>query len=210
MGSFAGSLVKADAHEIVLGGLAGANVGLLAGYSLLRLDVVEPRDFGWLSLFGAMGTVAGAGAGAPFSTNAMLAGLAIGPAAGMLTGALILPRLRRFSGGRSPVHGSGSSMRLASLPARTVASWSFVRRAGAPSDAPDDGDQRVPDRLVTSADIVDDGDAVGLWDGGFARSLKKVVEIADWAPMIGALPTAATGDPRAPTPVLLGVTGLWR
>jgi hypothetical protein len=128
----------------------------------------------------------------------------------MLTGALILPRLRRFSGGRSPVHGSGSSMRLASLPARTVASWSFVRRAGAPSDAPDDGDQRVPDRLVTSADIVDDGDAVGLWDGGFARSLKKVVEIADWAPMIGALPTAATGDPRAPTPVLLGVTGLWR
>ena len=96
MGLFTGSLVHNDAHEIVRGGLLGANAGFLGGYALLRTGAVEPSDFGWLSLFGALGTVAGAGVGAPFSTRAepapVLAGLAIGPAVGMLGGAILLPK----------------------------------------------------------------------------------------------------------------------
>src|SRR5262249_25051813 len=98
MGSFTGSVVQDDTHHILLGRLPGANGGFLAGYGLLKSDLVEPRDFGWLSLFGALGTVVGAGAGAGAShgnPTAIRAGLAIGPAVGMISGAIVLPRLRR-------------------------------------------------------------------------------------------------------------------
>ncbi|HXI59490.1 MAG TPA: hypothetical protein VNO55_25660, partial [Polyangia bacterium] len=83
MGSFTGSLFRNDAHEVVLGGLVGANLGFLGGYALLQSNLVEPRDFGWLSLFGALGTVVGAGAGAPFASSEsampVRAGMAVGP-----------------------------------------------------------------------------------------------------------------------------------
>src|SRR4029077_3632239 len=67
MGSFSGALVHTAPHEIVLVGLIGANAGFLGGYALLRTGAVDPSDFGWLSLFGALGTVAGAGVGGAFT-----------------------------------------------------------------------------------------------------------------------------------------------
>ena len=36
MGSFAGALIDRNPHEVTLGGLAGANVGFLAGWGLLK------------------------------------------------------------------------------------------------------------------------------------------------------------------------------
>ena len=98
MGSFAGALVNTDPHEVTLGGVVGANAGFLAGYTLLRTGAIEPGDFGWMSLFGAMGTVLGAGLGAPFSTRGtpqpVLAGLSVGPVVGMLAGYFLLPKLK--------------------------------------------------------------------------------------------------------------------
>ena len=98
MGSFAGALIDRNPHEVTLGGLAGANLGFLAGWGLLKADVVEPRDFGWLSAFGAAGTVVGGGVGALFSTREdprpVLAGLLVGPAVGLGVGAIVLPQLR--------------------------------------------------------------------------------------------------------------------
>ena len=101
MGSFAGALINRNPREVTLGGLAGANAGFLAGYGLLKMDVVEPRDFGWLSAFGAAGTVVGGGVGALFSTREdprpVLAGLLVGPAVGLATGAIVLPYLKGWT-----------------------------------------------------------------------------------------------------------------
>src|SRR5204862_526198 len=111
-----------------LGAAIGGGLALMApslhdrgGVALmLGGGAVDPRDFGWLSLFGALGTVAGAAAGAPFSTRSepapVLAGLAAGPAVGMLTGALVLPRLRRLAAPASAT----SSVRSIALPARVM------------------------------------------------------------------------------------------
>ena len=102
MGSFAGSLARQDAHDVTMGGLIGANVGALGGYALVRSGAIQPRDFGWLSLFGGIGTVLGGGIGAPFATKQdarpVLAGLAIGPAVGLITGYFLLPKLRAAIG----------------------------------------------------------------------------------------------------------------
>jgi hypothetical protein len=49
-GAFAGALASRDSHEVTLGGLGGANLGALLGYGLVKTDLVDPRDFGWLSL----------------------------------------------------------------------------------------------------------------------------------------------------------------
>jgi hypothetical protein len=99
-GSFTGALIDSDPRTIVLGGLVGANVGFAAGYGVTRTDLLRPEDFGWLSLAGAVGTVSGAGVGALFSTredrSPILAGMAAGPLAGMATGALMLPVLRKL------------------------------------------------------------------------------------------------------------------
>ena len=99
VGSFAGAYANRDSHEVVLGGLAAANVGFLAGYGALRYDLVEPRDFGWLSLAGAMGTALGGGIGAVFSNSSnprpVLAGLALGPVVGIGAGLIVVPRLHR-------------------------------------------------------------------------------------------------------------------
>ena len=111
MGSFAGALINRDPHEVTLGGLGGANVGFLAGWGLLTADVVEPRDIGWLSAFGAAGTVVGGGVGALFSKSddprPALAGLLIGPAVGLTAGAIVLPSLKNVLGGGS--RGSAAS-----------------------------------------------------------------------------------------------------
>ena len=102
MGSFSGAFRNPDAHDVTLGGLVGANVGFLTGYGLLRSGWIQPTDFGWLSLFGAMGTVLGGGIGAPFSSRQdarpVLAGLAVGPAVGMIVGAVLLPKLKAAMG----------------------------------------------------------------------------------------------------------------
>jgi hypothetical protein len=107
VGSFSGALANRDPHEVTLGGLAAANVGAAIGYGLVAYDWVEPRDFGWLSLFGAAGTVLGGGAGAIFSSatdpRPVLAGLTIGPAVGITVGAFVLPRLHSLTRSDSSV-----------------------------------------------------------------------------------------------------------
>ena len=190
-GSFAGALVQNDPHDVVLGGLIGANSGFLAGYTLLRTGAVDPRDFGWLSLFGALGTVAGAGAGAPFASRTdpapVLAGLALGPAVGMACGGLLLPKLRRLAN-------RPSSVGFRDLPARTLGGFSLTATPGAAQAG-------LGGRELLSSDIIaDDGPP-------FLRRLQAVVDVTEWSPLIGALPTP---DQVGSPPLLFGVTGRWK
>jgi hypothetical protein len=195
MGSFTGALVQNDSHAVVLGGLVGANAGFLGGYALLHSDAVDPNDFGWLSLFGALGTVAGAGAGAPFSTSSqpapVLAGLAIGPAVGMLGGALLLPRLHRWAN-KQP----GSPSRSSTLPPSSFSASSAPSRARA--FEPGSG---TPAHLPQSSDV-NASLAQPFW-----RSLRSIVDVTQWSPLVGALP--APGETGTP-PFLFGLTGLWK
>lgn len=102
IGSFAGSLAYKDggpdSHRVTMGGLIGANAGFGLGFLMLETEVVQPRDIGWISAFGGIGTLAGAGVGAIASSKdnpaPILAGLAIGPVVGMGAGAIIWPRVR--------------------------------------------------------------------------------------------------------------------
>jgi len=136
MGAFGGSLVSRDAHEVTFGGLVGANLGFAGGYALLRSGIVKPGDFGWLSLFAALGTVLGAGVGAPLAAQTdprpVLAGLAIGPAVGLAVGAIVLPKLRALRGRAATGTNSGE----------------------APSEALDSPDSRRPAGAGT---VLDDG-----------------------------------------------------
>ncbi|HVR04295.1 MAG TPA: hypothetical protein VMT47_19305 [Polyangia bacterium] len=189
-GSLAGSLVGTDPHEIVFGGLIGANAGFLAGYALMRSEIVDPRDFGWLSLFGALGTVAGAGAGAAVSAGSsapIRAGLAAGPATGMLVGALVLPRLRRSL-----------------TPSGPTASASTAPRdpdASAPEGGGAHAGARHAERGVgTGAGSDSDGSSL-------SRRLAQVGTVTDWQPLVGALPVSPDGGPA---PVLFGLTGHWK
>src|SRR5690606_27203399 len=87
IGSFTGALIEAEPRTIVLGGLVGANVGVATGFGATWAELVKPADFGWLSLAGTVGTVGGAGVGALLSSRTdrspILAGMAVGPVAGM-------------------------------------------------------------------------------------------------------------------------------
>ena len=60
----------------------------------MKTDLVDPRDFGWLSLAGAVGTALGGGVGAALSSKddarPALAGLAAGPLLGIATGAVLV------------------------------------------------------------------------------------------------------------------------
>ncbi len=60
--------------------------------------MIRPRDIGWISLFGGAGTLVAAAVTAIPSTrenpSPILAGLAIGPAVGMVAGAIIWPHIR--------------------------------------------------------------------------------------------------------------------
>ncbi|MDQ3266087.1 MAG: HEAT repeat domain-containing protein [Myxococcota bacterium] len=102
IGSFSGALAFRDGapelHRVSLGGLIGANAGFGIGFGLMKLGWIESRDIGWLSLFGGVGTLVGAGVTAPFSSGEnpapILAGLAVGPLVGMVAGGFIWPRIR--------------------------------------------------------------------------------------------------------------------
>jgi hypothetical protein len=186
VGSFAGAYANRDPHEVVLGGLAAANVGFLAGYGALRYDLVEPRDFGWLSLAGAMGAALGGGIGAVFSTQSnprpVLAGLALGPVVGIGAGAVIVPRLR---------HKAESA--AAFFPPPRVAGVRFALPA-----ASENGKQR------NSADVLAERKP-----SRFLAGLKLVqhhlFDVTNWTPVFGALPPLP-GDPN-PAPFFMGVSG---
>jgi hypothetical protein len=188
-GSLAGSLVGFDAHDIVFGGLVGANVGLLSGYGLLHAGLVDPRDFGWLSLFGALGTVAGAGLGAPFSAGSsapIRAGMAVGPPVGMVVGALVLPRLRRALAPSQP----------------TTAAL-----APTGGDATDTEPGAVADASTAAAAADRPATRAALEGSSLGRKLAQVGSVTDWQPLVGALPASPDGGPA---PVLFGLTGHWK
>jgi hypothetical protein len=52
MGAWTGAFTSRDSHQVTFGDLGGANLGALVGYGLVKTDLVDPRDFGWLSLAG--------------------------------------------------------------------------------------------------------------------------------------------------------------
>jgi hypothetical protein len=182
IGAFAAAAADPRAPRISGAGMLGADASFLAGYGLLRLDVIEPRDFGWLSLGGAIGTVGGGLAGAlltrPSDRAPLWAGLAVGPLAGMAAAGIALPWLRSLN--VSPATATGT-------PSRSVAA--ATASASAPSDA------------VSTTDVAVSGT-------GLRRRLNQVVGVSSCAPFFGALPAPA-GAP-APPPMLVGVTGLWR
>ena len=184
VGSFSGAFANRDPHEVVLGGLAAANVGFLAGYGALRYDWVEPRDFGWLSLGGAMGAALGGGVGAALSSQSnprpVLAGLALGPAIGLGAGAIIVPHLRHKA------EASAAYFR----PTR-VAGVRFELTA-------DHGQQR------TSADVLAERKP-SRFLAGLKLAQHHLFDVTNWAPVFGALPPAP-GDPN-PVPLFMGVSG---
>jgi hypothetical protein len=169
VGAFGGALVNRDPHEVTLGGLAGANVGALLGYGLLSQDWVEPRDFGWLSLFGAAGAVLGGGTGAIFSSannpRPVLAGLTIGPAVGITVGAFVLPRLHSLT--------HSDTVSFHNFGRRQVAGMSWQL-----------GDPTTPDAY--SSDILAHRSAPGFFSRT-AHHLGQAFEITQWSPYVGAL-----------------------
>jgi hypothetical protein len=195
MGSFSGAFFNRDPHEVTLGGLAGANAGFLAGYGLLRADWVEPRDFGWLSMGGALGTVVGGGLGAALSSRSnprpILAGLAIGPVVGMTGGALILPGLRKLS--------SRTSLHLQRGSAVAGMQFSFPPRAGA-AESP-------PGESATSAEVLADKAPPSLLRRA-GRRVKALVGVDSWTPMVGSLPPAP--GTSGPPPFIIGAAGILR
>lgn len=184
IGSFSGALVNRNPHEVVLGGLAAANVGFLAGYGAIRYDVVQSRDFGWLSLAGAIGAAAGGGVGAALSSSdnprPVLAGLAIGPVVGIGAGAFIVPHLRRRA-----------ETSVAFFPPPQVAGARFEL----PSSS---GKQR------TSADVLAERKPSRLL-AGLKRVRRHLFDVTNWTPVFGTLPPAP-GDPN-PAPLFVGVSG---
>jgi hypothetical protein len=183
VGSFAGAFANRDPHEVVLGGLAAANVGFLAGYGALRYQLVEPRDFGWISLAGAMGTALGGGVGAALSTRSdprpVLAGLSLGPVVGIGTGSIVVPYLRR----------------------RAAASAAFVpsaRVAGTRFELPEGGKQR------NSTDVLAERKESRFLTG-LKLAQRHLFDVTNWTPVFGSLPPVP-GDPN-PAPLFIGVSG---
>jgi len=203
MGAFSGSLFARDPHEITTGGLIGANAGLLAGVGLLQLHAVDGGDFGWLSLFGAMGTVGGAAVAAPFTSRdkpaPILAGLAIGPAAGMLAGALVLPHLHAGAAARSASISNGA-------PGTPGFFTRMARAVGPRRHAPRPGVDAA--KAMSSSELAAvDGDSATR---RFARALDQTIRVTDCAPLIGALPQPDSAPPGTPPPFIAGVTGHWQ
>ena len=190
MGAFSGALASRDPHEVTLGGLGGANLGALIGYGLVKTDLVDPRDFGWLSLAGAIGTALGGGVGAALSSKddprPALAGLAAGPLLGLATGAVLVPRLR-----------SSSESHSMFVPGRKVAGMSV--HLG-------DSDSANESAPATSADVLADAKPSAMKHA--LHELRNLFDVASWSPMVGALPQ----DPGTPgaAPFLMGVTGTLR
>jgi hypothetical protein len=96
-GAWLGALAESDARVVAASSITGANALFAAGYVSLSSDLLEPRDFGWISLGGAAGTLIGAGIGAPLSgrddRRPIYAGLGIGSMAGLLGGAIAVRTL---------------------------------------------------------------------------------------------------------------------
>lgn len=173
VGAFGSAFVNRDRAVVTGGGIAGTDLGFAVGYALVGTGLVDASDFGWLSLFGAAGTVLGAGVGAPFSSSTnpqpVLGGLAVGPLVGMGIGAWALPRLR-------------------TLRQRTTTAL--------PAFTPDD--PQAVSRTARLAVEESRGTALG-W------RLASVVEVTDWSPLVGAMPTPS--ESVAPAPFLFGVAG---
>jgi hypothetical protein len=193
VGAFGGALVSRNPHEVTMGGLIGANVGAIAGYTLPSQEWVEPRDFGWLSLFGAAGAVLGSGTGAIFSAKTdprpVLAGLTAGPAVGIAVGALVLPRLRSLT------QSDGGSVSFFNFGRRQVASMSLGLGSSSTTD-------------LTSADVLAKQPGPGFLSRT-AHHLGQAFEVTQWAPFVGALPPTP-GDPSGSTPFIFGVSGNWK
>ena len=185
VGSFTGAFANRDPHEVVLGGLAAANVGFLAGYGALHYDLVEPRDFAWLSLAGALGTALGGGVGAALSSSTnprpVLAGLAAGPVVGIGVGALVVPWLR---------HKADASVSYRRAP--TVAGTHFEL------PAQEEGKQR------NSTDVLADAKPSRII-AGLKLAQRHFFDVTNWTPVFGALPPPP-GDPN-PAPFFMGVSG---
>ena len=62
-------------------------------------------------------------------------------------------------------------------------------------------------RTLLSVDVLGDGPSHRR---DLTRLVKSVVQITDWAPMIGALPVGNAADAPAAPPMTIGVTGLWK
>ena len=185
MGAFSGAYFNRDAHDVTLGAMLGTNVGLAAGYGLMHTDLVQPRDFGWLSLGAAIGTVVAGGGGAFASTREnprpVLGGLAVGPVLGMVGGALLLPKLRTLGGGSANANAS-----------RTIAVNASSSEDTAPVDEHGEPDpRRLTDRTRSNA----------------ARGMNRAFDLQHMMPMVGSLPPSP--DTPGPAPLLFGVTGLW-
>jgi len=96
---------------------------------------------------------------------------------------------------------------IRSVPERTFRGFEFERRPSLPGFAPEI--ERAPAPVITSDEVL--RAPKGFWSRhDFARSLKQVAEVTDWSPMLGALPASTPANPTAPTPMLIGVTGLWK
>lgn len=182
VGSFAGAFANRDPHEVVLGGLAAANLGFVAGYGALRYDLVEPRDFAWLSLAGALGTALGGGVGAALSSSTnprpVLAGLAVGPVVGIGAGTFIVPWLREKAASVS----YRSSSKVAG--AHFVLSTSDRQR-----DSTDVLAAQKPSKIVA----------------GLKLAQRHLFDVSNWAPVVGSLPPAP-GDPN-PAAFFMGISG---
>ena len=186
VGSFSGAFAHRDPHEVVMGGLAAANLGFLAGYGALRYDLVDPRDFGWLSLGGALGAALGGGLGAAFSTSTeprpVLAGLALGPLVGIGTGSIIVPRLRHRA-----------EAQVSFVPAQRIAPAHFEFASEArPSTSADVLAGKKPSRILA----------------GLKLAQKSLFDVTDVIPVFGALPPAP-GDTN-PAPFFVGLSGRLR
>jgi hypothetical protein len=193
MGAFGGALINRDPHEVTLGGLAGANAGMLSGLGLLASGLVEPRDFGWLSAFGAGGTVLGGGVGALFSTRTdprpALAGLLVGPAVGLATGALVLPHLRGIGRADAPASPSSATSDPDPAPSASYPTSTPSAAATLPSS---------PELWEASR---------GREQPTLTRNLRRSFGVSQLMPVIGSLPPT---DPAAgPAPFVVGVAGLW-
>jgi hypothetical protein len=209
MGAFGGALINRDPHEVTLGGLGGANLGLAAGWGLLSTEIVQPRDFGWLSAFGAAGTVVGGGVGALFSKRddprPALAGLLIGPAVGLATGAVILPRLRTIGGhptawrAKEPGPALGSRGRSRhGRPTRPSPGRSPATDIDLPLSEP---------HPPSSTDVLAARQAPGAL-ARFAQRARGSFRFSQVMPVLGGLP-AASDSRTGPAPFLLGLAGLW-
>jgi len=96
-GAWIGALFSSDPRIVAGSSIGGANALFAAGYLSLTGKVLEPRDFGWVSLAGAAGTLIGAGVGAPLSSKddrgPLYAGLGFGSLAGLVGGAIVVDTL---------------------------------------------------------------------------------------------------------------------